>query len=236
MSAEAPRVLMAGEGALTVEFGETIDPALNARVGALDAALAAADLAGVVEAVPTYRSLTVHYDPGVVSFAGLSRRLLALAAHPGEAPAARRWRVPACYDPPFDEDTAEVAQALGLTRGQVAALHAGARYRVYMYGFAPGYLFLGGLPAALDISRRPTPRPPVPPGALLIAGGQALIASVSMPTGWRMIGRTPSVLFDPAREPMAQARIGDEIVFEPVDAARFADLSARRAGLSPAGG
>ena len=125
---------------------------------------------------------------------------------------------------PYAEDLAEVSASLGLAPERVAALHAGSSYRVYMYGFAPGYVFLGGLPAELTISRRPAPRPPIPPGALLIAGGQALIASMPMPTGWYDIGRTPAVLFDPHRSPPVLVEIGDEIAFEPIDAATFAAL------------
>ena len=184
--------------------------------------------------MPTYRSLTIHYDPERVSFAELGRRARELADAPRVGRAPRRWIAPACYEPPLAEDIEETAAALGLGVGEVAALHAGAAYRVYMYGFAPGFLFLGGLPEALSISRRPSPRPPIPRGALLIAGGQALIASLPMPTGWRMIGRTPARVFDAARTPMAQAEAGDEIVFEPIDAARFLALDAEGVGLVPA--
>ena len=90
-----------------------------------------------------------------------------------------------------------------------------------MYGFAPGFLFLGGLPQELAIPRRPAPRPPPPPGALLIAAGQALIAGCAMPTGWYAIGRTPVNMFDLRREPIFLAGIGDEIRFEPIDGGSF---------------
>ncbi|WP_395666921.1 allophanate hydrolase subunit 1 [Methylocella sp.] len=229
--AGAPKLLPAGDRALTVEFGDTIDAALNDRVAALDAALAVARLDGVIETTPTYRSLTIHYDPERVSFAALGASARALAAATPAPRPPRRWIAPACYDPALAEDLNETAAALGLPPREVAARHAGAVYRVFMYGFAPGFLFLGGLPDALTISRRPSPRPPIPRGALLIAGGQALIASLPMPTGWRMIGRTPARVFDAGRTPMAQAGVGDEITFEPIDAARFAALDAEGVGL-----
>ena len=105
--------------------------------------------------------------------------------------------MPACYDPSLALDLGYVAQKQGLTPEKVVALHSGAIYRLYMYGFAPGFAYLGGLPKALDISRRTEPRPTSPPNCLLIAGGQALITTVVMPTGWHIIGRTPERFFAP---------------------------------------
>jgi KipI family sensor histidine kinase inhibitor len=106
----------------------------------------------------------------------------------------------------------------------VIALHRDADYQVFMYGFAPGYVFLGGLPDALNISRRAKPRPPVPRGSLLIAGGQALIGHDPMPTGWYHIGRTPLATFDVAHEPPCFIDVGDRISFEEIDVATFAAL------------
>jgi inhibitor of KinA len=219
------RFLPAGEAALVVEFGASIDPALNDKVRALDRALAAKPIHGIVETVPTYRSLMIHFDPRDLSTAQLIAQIERLEAEaaPDESP-PRHWLIPICYETPYAEDLAEVGSALGLSAERVAALHADATYRIYMYGFAPGYVFLGGLPEQLAISRRPVPRPPVSPGAILIAGGQALIASIPMPTGWYSIGRTPAMLFDPKRRPPVLVDVGDLITFEPVDAARFADL------------
>jgi allophanate hydrolase subunit 1 len=102
-----------------------------------------------------------------------------------------------------------------------------------MYGFAPGFVFLSGLPSALALSRRQTPRPPAPPGALTIAGGQALIASIAMPTGWYMLGRTPVRTFDPARDPVFPLGVGDFVQFERIDAGRFTTLEAEAAAGRP---
>lgn len=221
MSASAPRYLPAGESALVVEFGQTIDPAVHDQVLALDAALAAAKVDGVIETVPTYRSLMIHFDPRRWTTPALIDALARLDCGAIARAPPKLWRVPVCYDPPYAEDLGEVAAILGLARERVIDLHLHALYRVYMYGFAPGFTFLGGLPEALAISRRATPRPPAPPGSLLIAGGQALIASISMPTGWYEIGRTPVRVFDPRRERVFLADVGDEISFERIDAARF---------------
>jgi inhibitor of KinA len=222
------RFLSAGEAALVVEFGSAIDPAIHARVLELDRALTAACIHGVVEAVPTYRSLMIHYDPTRIEPQALIDTLHALpASRPETAPQARRWLVPACYAPEFAPDLEAVAEALGYTPERVVALHSGATYRIYMYGFAPGFAYLGGLPEELAISRRATPRPRAEANSLLIAGGQALIATVQMPTGWHVLGRTPERFFSLARDPVVLAAVGDEVRFDPVDEPTFAALAAR---------
>lgn len=219
-----PRYLPAGESALVVEFGLTADPAYHARVLGLDAALAAAPIAGIRETVPTYRSLLVSYDPRVLTEEALVAAIEDRLTAPAPPKPGRIWRLPACYEAPYAEDLAEVAAALGRPPREIAEQHAGATYRVVMYGFAPGFVFLSGLPEALRISRRATPRPPAPSGALTIANGQALIASVAMPTGWYVLGRTPVRTFDPARDPMFPLAVGDEVRFDPISADAFAAL------------
>lgn len=222
----APRYLPAGESALVVEYGDTIDPAIHDRVLALDAAVGQAKWDGVTETVPTYRSLMIHFDPRRLTAETLVNALNGLG---DVATLARvrpkRWRIPACYDPPHGEDIAEVATRLGLSKQRIIDLHLGARYRVYMYGFAPGFTFLGGLPEELMIPRRATPRDPAPSGSLLIAAGQALITSCAMPTGWYAIGRTPVKVFDQKRDPIFIAGIGDELCFERIDPPAFDALS-----------
>jgi len=225
-----PRYLDAGEAALSVEFGDSVDPAINARVLALDAALRAAALAGVEETVPSYRALLVLYEPLTLSRETLVSTIEALVAMSAAALAPKaRWRIPCCYEPPLAEDIGEAAAALGLSPQRLADVHARGDYRTYMYGFAPGWCYLGGLAEALNIPRRATPRGPTPPGAVLIGGGLTLIAAGSMPTGWRVIGRTPERLFALDREPPLLIEPGDAIRFEPIDPAGFAALEARAA-------
>jgi inhibitor of KinA len=221
-----PRYLPAGEAALVVEFGDTIAPKIHDRVLALDAALQQAKWEGVTETVPTYRSLMIHFDPRLLTTETLADALAGLV-YASAPPRTRRqlWHILACYDPPHGEDIAEVAAILDLPHERIIGLHLGARYRVYMYGFAPGFTFLGGLPNELTIPRRAVPRAPVPQGSLLIAGGQALIASCAMPTGWYGIGRTPVKMFDPRSGQIFLAGIGDELCFERIDPAAFDAMS-----------
>jgi KipI family sensor histidine kinase inhibitor len=229
-----PRFLIAGEAAVVVEYGETIDPKINDRVVALDAALAAKPIDGIIETVPTYRSLMIHFDPRRLTTQALIDAVAALeVAAPPRRAAPKRWIVPACYELPHAEDLAEAAGLLGMSTDRVRDLHATTIYRVYMYGFSPGFTFLGGLPDELFLSRRPAPRAPAPTGSLLVANGQALITSFVMPTGWYCLGRTPAKTFDAAREKSFLIDIGDEVTFEPIDAATFDVLAAEAEGGAP---
>lgn len=225
-----PRFLNSGETALVVEFGRSVDPAISDRVLALDAALVARALPGVRESVPTYRSLMIHYDPLVIDRAALVAEVAAIAHAPRPAAGpVTRWILPCCYDPEYGEDVGEIARMTGLSEEKVVSLHAGAVFRVYMYGFAPGFCYLGGLPPELSVSRRTRPRPPHPPNTTLIGGGLAIVTTFSMPTGWWLMGRTPERMFSPQRDPAFLVAVGDELKFEPVDRTTFLSLDARAA-------
>ncbi|QGM96648.1 5-oxoprolinase subunit B family protein [Methylocystis parvus] len=246
MRYDRPRFLDQGEAALTVEFGDAVDAKVNARVLALDAALRRETPPGVTETTPTYRSLLIHYEPLEISRAALAEwveSVIASEAKQSRSDAAALdcfvagaprndgggWIIPCCYDPAVAEDIAEAASLLGLSARALSKTHAGAEYRAYMYGFAPGWCYLGGLPESLAIPRRLAPRGPTPEGAVLIGGGLSLIATNPMPTGWYVVGRTPERLFSLERDPPFLIAPGDALRFEPIDAATFASLDARAA-------
>lgn len=235
--AGAPRLLDAGDGALTIEFGSAISAALVAAVAALEQALDAArargQLAGVVETVPTFRSLTVLYDPLRTSRAVLDPQLLALL---GQAPVQqarlpRRWRLPVCYDSGFGADLADVASTTGLPPDEVVRLHAGTTFTVYMLGFMPGFPFMGDLPAVLAMPRRTAPRVRVPAGSVAITGQLSAIYPWESPGGWQLLGRCPVPLFQAAAARPVLLAPGDQVSFAPVTARRHAELdTALRAG------
>jgi inhibitor of KinA len=211
-----PQFRDAGECALVVEFGHHIDEAVTAQVLALDAAMPV--VPGLLETVPTYRSLMVHYDPLVVSRKTLVSLVKTALAQAALAPAAGQlWHLPACYDPALAPDLPHVAATTGLDPTQVSQLHMQATFRVVMYGFAPGWAYLSGLPAALALPRRATPRDEIPAGSLIIAGGLAIVAALPMPSGWHILGQTPVRLFAPDRNPAFLLAPGDRLRFDPVD-------------------
>lgn len=231
-----PRILPAGDAALVVEFGSIVDEVLNERVLALDLALAEDMPPGVVETVPTYRSLMVVYDPEATDLLSLRARLLRLASAPPDAaapPAPRRFVVPVVYGGEEGEDLAAVAAATGLGQDEFVRRHSAAEYRVHMIGFLPGFAYLGGLDPALHLPRRPEPRPRVPAGSVGIGGTQTGVYSVACPSGWHMLGRTPVRVFDPQRREPFLFAPGDRVRFRPVPADAWDPLVRRAAAGEP---
>jgi inhibitor of KinA len=209
------RFLPAGDTGLVVEFGSSVDRALSNRVLALSESLEAANIAGVVELVPTFRSLLIHYDPRLTSGASLEDGLRSrIAQHGGSGRHGRLWHVPACYDKKYAPDIAEVAERAGLTIAEVTERHSATQYHVYMIGFVPGLPYMGDTVPELNLPRRVNPRVRVPPGSIAIAIGQTIIYPVESPGGWHLIGSTPISLFDPSRPQPALFAPGDAVKFE----------------------
>jgi len=217
-----PRFLPSGDTALVVEFGKRVDRRLSATVIGLAERIRAADLGGVTETVPTFRSLLVHYDPLATSAERLTGQISGLIGGTAAAHATGRpWRIPACHDDEFAPDLAEVAATAGLTPDEAIVLHGAERYHVYMIGFLPGFAYLGDVPEALQLPRRDNPRVSVPAGSVAIAAGMTAVYPNESPGGWHLIGRTPVPLFDLCAEPPALLRPGDAVVFEPIPKAEF---------------
>jgi len=211
-----PCVRPVGETAFTIEFGDRVDADLNRRVHALDALLEDVPLAGIVERVPTYRSLLVIFDPLKTDGVALQTELLRLAAGDlaqGSVTAGHLIEIPVRYGGSDGPDLDDVATHCGLTPADVIAQHAAVTYQVAMLGFAPGFTYLLGLPPALATPRLATPRLRVPPGSVGIAGSQTGIYALSTPGGWRIIGRTLLRLFDPGRDRPFLVEAGDRVRF-----------------------
>ena len=218
----------AGEAAVVVEFGEHINPDLQRRATALADALALAAPPGLCGVLPTYRSVLIDFDPDRTDAATLLAAL-GPAGDASDRQAAREWDVPACLDGAAAEDADEAAAALGIAADDLREHLLARPLTVGMYGFAPGFPYLTGLDPALAVPRRPVPRPPVPPGSVIIAAGQAAIAPSAMPTGWYVVGRTAARMFEPARaergEPPVPFAPGDRLHLVPVDAAALRALA-----------
>ena len=210
----------AGDRAVLVQLGNVIDEAVNDRVRALyRAVLAAADPA-IIEAVPAYTTVLVHYRPEVSSFAEMKAFLTDLATKTvagGNAKSGRRILVvPVCYGLHFGPDLWEMEEKLNLSRQEIIDIHSGRDYRIYMMGFLPGFVYLGGMDERIAYPRLKKPRLRIDAGAVGIAGGQTGIYPSVSPGGWRIIGNTPIRLFDPAKDPAVPVSAGDVIRFRPI--------------------
>jgi KipI family sensor histidine kinase inhibitor len=234
------RFLASGDTALVIEFGDRVDQRLSGLVLALAHRLADAAIPGVVEMVPTFRSLMVHYDPVILPQAELEARLAPLLAGLEAAGSGgRRWRIPACYDESLGLDLLEVAERMGMSASEVISRHSATTFHVYMMGFLPGLPYLGGLPREFELPRRENPRIKVPKGAVAVAMSMTVIYPLESPGGWHILARTPVPLWDMGADPPALLDAGDKVVFEPIPLARYeALLDAAAAGglrLAPEG-
>lgn len=224
------RFLDVGDTAVTVEFGDGVDPDLLAAVATFDrsvqSAMAAGQLLGVIETVPTFRSLTLIYDPLQTRRAEIDPVLVSLLAQPvGENTlSGRRWQLPVCYGGDFGPDLESMAEATGFSPSELISLHAAKPYSVYMLGFLPGFPFMGDLPEQLSLPRRPEPRLRVPAGSVATAGRLTAIYPWESPGGWHLLGRCPVPLFSPEWPGAALLLPGDRVGFQAVDRLEFERL------------
>jgi inhibitor of KinA len=221
--AKWPRYLPAGDAALVVEFGDRIDEAINHQVHLLAHVLAQEPIPGLGEAVPTYRSLLVHYDPLQLGYRDVTRLVRDRLRRTEDVrlPQPRLVEVPTLYGGEYGPDIDFVARHNGISVAEVIRIHSSVDYPVYMLGFTPGFPYLGGVAAAIAAPRLETPRPRVPAGSVGIAGQQTGIYPIDSPGGWRIIGRTPLALFDPYRDPPTLVAAGDRLRFLPISEAEY---------------
>ena len=204
-----------GESCLVVELGDAIDVALNRQVRALGLALEQARVKGVLEAVPTYRSLAIYCDPLTIDRDALKAQVLSLYSSLEDLgdQTPRVVEIPTVYGGEYGPDLEFVARHSGLSRDEVGRLHSEPLYHVYMLGFIAGFPYLGDLAERLAVPRLSTPRLKVPAGSVGIGGRQTGIYPIESPGGWRIIGRTPLRLFDPSAEEPTVILPGDKVRF-----------------------
>ncbi len=214
---------------MSVELGDEISAEVNTRVRALEYLVEQKAPPGIVETVPSYRSLLVYYDPAVVGYDALCAQLAALAeqATTTAMPPARDVELPCCYDTELGLDLEPAARQLGLSVDELIRLHAGATYVVYFIGFTPGLPYMTGTPERLTIPRLDSPRTNVPAGSVGIGGVQCCVYSVESPGGFRILGRTPLRLYDPEAADPILLKPGDHVRFRPVDRPEFDAIAAR---------
>jgi inhibitor of KinA len=228
------RVLTAGDTALVVEFGDRVDRKLSGFVLALARRLDEVGLEGIVETVPTYRSLMVHYDPLMIPAAALTSRIVDLMEGlPIREQIGREWRLPVCYDAEFALDLDDVAARTGLTRARVIELHSSVTYHVYMLGFLPGLAYMGDVPAELVLPRRENPRTKIVAGSLAIGMTMSCIFPRESPCGLHLIARSPVALWRQQTKsgagPGALLAPGDKVVFAPISLREYRIFSAQAA-------
>jgi KipI family sensor histidine kinase inhibitor len=215
--------------ALCVELGDEISVETNTRVRALEFLIQQKGLTGVVETVPSFRSLLVYYDPTQVGYEALCASLATLAEQASTAtlPPPRVVEIPCCYEPDLGLDLEAAAQRLQMTTGELVRAHSGAEYLVYFVGFTPGLPYMAGVPERIQLPRLTTPRVKVPPGSVGLGGAQFCIYSVESPGGYWLLGRTPLRLYDPEAADPTLLRAGDRVRMRPIPRAEYDAIAAR---------
>ena len=223
------RALSAGERGLVVELGNLISPEVNARVQRLARGINQKNITGVIEVVPTYRSLLVYFDPFTISRSDLVKAIQQMLApeeglEDAENEGVRMVYVPVCYGGEFGPDLDYVAQHNGISVEEVITIHSSKPYLVYMLGFTPGFPYLGGMSEKIATPRLEKPRSKIPQGSVGIAGAQTGLYPIESPGGWRLIGRTPLNPFVPGAANPFLFAAGDYLRFMPISIDEFRDI------------
>lgn len=228
------RFLMTGDTSVLVEFGNEISTEINARIRAFNIALEKKKIPGIVETVPTYRSLTVHYRPEIIRYEKLRDALNGLlgSLDKVEIPPASVVEIPVLYGGEMGPDIEFVAKHNGKTVEEVIKIHSAPEYLIYMLGFTPGFPYMGGMSAEIATPRLTSPRVKIPGGSVGIAGSQTGVYPIDSPGGWQLIGRTPLNLYDAARETPILLQAGQYVKYRPVDQAEFDAIAAEVANGS----
>ncbi|MCG8540553.1 MAG: 5-oxoprolinase subunit PxpB [Clostridia bacterium] len=223
---EKTKYLMAGDKALTMEFGNSISKEVNNKIRSITVAIETRNIKGIVELVPTYRSLMIHYNPLKISYDELINALKQLERQLEtiELPAAQVVEIPTLYGGEYGPDIENVANHNQLKLEDVINIHTSNEYLIYMLGFTPGFPYLGGMDPKIATPRLESPRTKINAGSVGIAGGQTGIYPIDSPGGWQIIGRTPIPLFDSQREIPILLKAGNYIIFRSIGENEYKEI------------
>ncbi len=217
------RILTAGDSSLLVEFGKEISPEINRKIAATVQLMKEQHIEGVVDMIPAFCSLLVNYDPRVVRYDKMKKRLESLVRMDIKVGAEKRriFEIPVVYGGEYGPDLAAIAQHAGLSEAEVINIHSSQDYLIYMLGFLPGFCYLGGLDERIHTPRLANPRLKIRAGSVGIGGSQTGIYPLDSPGGWQLMGMTPVKTYDPDREVPILVEAGNYIRFVPVDEAEY---------------
>lgn len=218
MEIKYPRILPTGDRALTVEFGNEINEQINAHLLGFIKKLKNMHIRGIEEFIPSFRSVLIHYNPGVLSYAEISKCINEVLDHPitDIGHKKRIVEIPVCYENGLGPDIEFVAKHAGLSIEEVIKIHSGKPYLIYMLGFQPGFPYLGGLDERIHTPRLDTPRLKLEAGSVGIGGKQTGLYPMESPGGWQIIGLTPVRCYNPDSDTPIPYRAGDYINFIPI--------------------
>ncbi|MCU6761109.1 Sporulation inhibitor kipI [uncultured Roseburia sp.] len=220
------KILTEGDSSLLIEFGKEISPEINGKITALVHLLKAQQIEGVVDLIPAFCSLLINYDPRVITYSKLKKRLEKLLKLEVEAKQSVKKviEIPVCYGGEYGPDLDNIAEHAGLNREEVIKIHSSRDYLIYMLGFLPGFSYLGGLDERIHTPRLANPRIKISAGSVGIGGSQTGIYPLDSPGGWQLLGMTPVKTYDPNRNQPILFEAGDYIRFVPVSEEEYLNI------------
>lgn len=226
-----------GDAALVLRFGNTITPETHGKIKAFVSCLEKNPFRGMIELVPAYCTITVYYNPWMLSEKGTYNPYERVRDHIGAIAftsgdygkePGRLVEIPVCYEGRQSPDLEEVARNCQLSPGDVVAVHSGVEYLVHMIGFVPGFPYLGGMDPRIESPRKSIPRQKIPAGSVGIAGMQTGVYPLATPGGWQLIGRTPIKLFQVRAKEPSLLKAGDRVRFVPISEQEYKERKAAK--------
>ena len=217
------KLLTAGDSSILLQFGNTIDPAINRKIAATVQLMREQHINGVTDVIPAFCSLLINYDPRVISYEQIKGRMEALVKIDVSAGNTRKrvFEIPVCYGGEYGPDIQNIADHAGMSVEEVIQIHTSRDYLIYMLGFLPGFTYLGGLDERIHTPRLANPRIRIPAGSVGSGGSQTGIYPMDSPGGWQLMGMTPVKTYDPDREVPILVEAGDYIRFVAIDEDEF---------------
>ena len=223
------KILIEGDSSVLIVFGDTISTEINQRISATVKLIKEQRIEGIVDMIPAFASLLINYNPLVINYDTIRRRLERILRMDtrAEAAAKRVFEIPVCYGGEFGPDLGDIAENAGLTPEEVVEIHTSRDYLIYMLGFLPGFCYLGGLDERIHTPRLSSPRLRIPAGSVGIGGSQTGIYPMDSPGGGRLMGMTPVKTYDPQRETPILVQAGEYIRFVRIDEAEYRRIAAQ---------
>ena len=224
-----PTISPVGDCAISIDFGQVIDPKINRHIRQTIERIQELKLDGITELVPTYCALLIQYDAMLYSYSDICNLMEPLLEPSVTNDANDRVTVieiPTVYGGEFGPDLGFVASHNNLSEDEVVSIHSGTDYLVYMLGFIPGFTYLGGMDPRIATPRLSSPRTLIPAGSVGIAGEQTGTYPSDSPGGWQIIGRTPVTMYDMSKEQAALLSAGDYVRYVPIDEAEYNRIKA----------
>ena len=224
-----PTISPVGDRAISIDFGQVIDPTINRHIRQTIERIKELQLDGIIELVPTYCALLVEYDAMLYSYSEICN-IIEPTLEEGMTNTTNELvtvvEVPTVYGGEFGPDLRFVASHNHLSEDEVISIHSGTDYLVYMLGFIHGFTYLGGMDPRIATPRLSSPRTLIPAGSVGIAGEQTGTYPSDSPGGWQIIGRTPVTMYDMSKAQAALLKAGDYVRYVPIDESEFHRIKA----------